>query len=156
MEITKSQIELYRIRGAKNGGWADISINEGYKSGRISISSGQGSWSYYWGACGESFKKFLCGLDISYTSMKFGCGNVFDQEATIKEWKQTVIKERRDEDIDAEKARELFDEIKSMESEDQEMMKVMVWNSGILSFFEGVPPMHTRIDPAFEWFWDNV
>lgn len=159
MQISKSQVEVYKIRGLKHGAWADITIDANGTTGRISIASDYGSWERYWGACGCSFKEFLCDLDIHYTAGKFGVGNSFDVTATIHEWKRHVFDDRRNEYIDAEKARELYDEINRIgdEAPGLEGVKYMLWNSDhLMNFFGGTPPIQTTIDRSFVRFWDEV
>lgn len=84
MKITKSKVEIYRLRD--NGRWADITIDENGNAGRISIASDWGSWQYFWGSCGCPFKEFLIGLksNIHYVADKMGADNYLDKEATIK------------------------------------------------------------------------
>lgn len=157
MEITRSTVEVYKIRTANT--WADITIDANGNTGRISISSDYGNWARYWGACGCPFKEFLCDLNISYTSGKFRCDTFFDLDATVEIWKKEVIDCRRSEGIDAEEARELFDEIIEIEEErpDLEGVKYMMWNTDkLLSFFESMPHIEMTIHPMFERFWDEL
>lgn len=157
MEITKSTVEVYKIRNAKNSAWADITIDGHEKSGRLSISSDYGDWAYYWSHCGSSFKDFLCNLDIGYVSGKFGTDRYFNFDATIKSWKRQVIDERRAEYLKPSEARELFDEIKEIEEESpgKEGLMHMVWNSTHLSSFSD-PHIETRIKPTFKIFWNEI
>ena len=161
MEVTisKHSVEVYKIRGAKLGGWADITIDANGKTGRISISSSHGDWAHYWGACGCGFKDFLCGLNIGYVAGKFGCASVFDFEETIKGWKQSVLEYRKTGSCSAEYARKVFNEIKGIENDQpsKEYLYCMLHNSeSLLDFFEGVPYFETIIDPAFVFFWNEI
>ena len=159
MEITKEKVEVYKIRGIEMGGWADITIDDNGKRGRISISSSHGDWAYYWHQCGTSFKDFLCGLDIGYISGKFGCSNHFNLNDTIESWKQSVIDERKQEYLSKDEARFLFNEIKEIEEmgPNKEGVKHMLWNTEkLLSFFESSPHLVTEISPSFRFFWDKI
>lgn len=158
-EVFKSTVELYKVRGVKNGGWADITIDAHNKTGRISISSSHGDWAYYWGACGCPFKEFLIGLDIHYTAGKFGEGHHLDLSATIKEWKREVLTYRRQEMIEEDFARDLWLEIEEIESEhpDMEGVKYMLWNTvHLLRWFDSSPNLVEDIAPSFYFFWENI
>ena len=159
MKITKSKAEIYRISGLQYGGWADITIDEGDKSGRLSISSDWGNWAYGWHSYGRSFKEFLCGLDIHYTAKKMGQANYFDFDATIKAWKREVIEAREGWAIDAKEARELYDQIKVMEFDGTslEEVKGTLWREEkLLDFFHSMPTIITDIEPAFKNFWERI
>ena len=116
--ITKSNIELYKFRKENGDEWADITIDENGTTGRISIASNWGSWQNYWDFCGRSFKEFLtklnCEYDCEYVANKFGVGRCFDLEKTINFYKNNIIEARRIDRIDENKARTLFDSIKSI------------------------------------------
>lgn len=159
MQISKSQVEVYKIRNAEHGAWADITIDAKGNTGRISISSDYGDWAYYWGSCGCPFKEFLCGLDLGYVSGKFRADNHFDLNATIQAWKEPVLEYRRKGYIDAEEARELFDEILKIDEEAPNMISIqhMVFNTEhLFRFFEGMPHLVTDIEPGFRIFWNNI
>lgn len=157
--VHKDTIEIYRIRGLKHGYWADISLDEAERAGRISISSSNGNWSYYWGACGESFKRFLIGLDIYYAAGKFRCGHVLDLPATINSWKRQLLSERREEYLDAEEARELYDEIDRITAHviSRSDLEYELFNSNsLMKFFDFNPDIATKVDTQFEIFWSHI
>ena len=89
--ITKRFIELYVIRHSSSSYWADISIDDNGSGGRLKISSDYGNWEYYWGACGTSLKEFIKNLDIGYAANKFGEGNYFLFDDTIKFYNFSIV-----------------------------------------------------------------
>lgn len=157
-DIKKSRIEVYYLRPeGHHCGWADISIDEGDKSGRISISSDYGNWAYYWGACGSSFKEFLCGLDIHYAAGKFGTGNHFDAEATLRATRMDILRARHQESIESEEARELWDFVYEIEDcRSSESFATLVYNSDLMKLYDCGPDIVTTIDPGFKRFWDTT
>lgn len=156
--IKKSSIEVYYIRPKGNScGWADISIDEGEKSGRLSISSDYGNWAYYWGACGSSFKEFLISLDISYVSGKFGTGNYFDFEETIRTIKKDIIDSRKNGYSDKEEARELWNSMSDLQNyTHKEGFIAACWNSPIMELYDTGPTIETQYEPGFKRFWETT
>jgi hypothetical protein len=69
--VSKSQVDAYNLQ-LPHGYQCQILIEEGDKSGRITIVSEFGTWSMYWGSCGGSFLTFLAGLDMEYFATKVG------------------------------------------------------------------------------------
>lgn len=157
MKVTKETIESYKIR-LDDHEWADIAIDKGVKSGRIQIASGWGSWERYWGSCGQPFIEFLIGLNINYAAGKFGCDRHFDLDSTVKLWKKEIIDARKDNNVDSEYARVLFNEVLRFESEqpNKSFAEHMMWTSELLEFFNHSPDFHTTISPAFLNFWKRI
>jgi hypothetical protein len=69
--VTKHSIDAYNLQ-LPHGYQCQILIEEGEKSGRITIVSEFGTWSNYWGSCNMPFLDFLTGLDIQYFATKVG------------------------------------------------------------------------------------
>ncbi len=155
--ITKTQVECYKIRYEKQDYWADITIDSGDNSGRLSISSDYGNWAYYWGSCGKSFKEFLISLNIHYCAGKFGCDRYFDSEATIKLYKRQILQERRIDCISQEEAREMFNEIKELDDCDDESYFIhkMFESHKLMRYYDGCPDIVKIISPSFKRFWDK-
>lgn len=151
--ITKSMVELYKIRFAKGGLWADITIDEYEKSGRISIASDFGSWEHFWGSCGEGFKKFLCGLDIHYAAGKFGEGRWFDHDATMAELKKAV-----EEHDDAEEKEAMVEELESLEdcTEVNSFCHLAYSADTLHKLWDTGPNIHTDVSPMFRRFWLEI
>lgn len=158
MNITKQQVTVYKMRGLEHGNWADFTIDEGEKAGRISISSDWGNWANYWGACGESFKKFLCSLDIYYFAGKVGESNWLDTEKTVKCWKKTILERRRENSIDENLARFAFDELKDAdENYSGSDFIYAVYNcDNLLKALEYDKNTQTDVSPSFRNFWEKA
>lgn len=157
--ITKSTVECYKIRHEKSFYWADITVDHNGGKGRISIASDFGSYQHYWGACGNSFKEFLCKIGIDYAADKFGADRWFDPELTIKSYKETVLDYRRTESIEAEQARKLFNEIKELEevgSSESEFCHVLQQQESLMKFFDWCPNLSKTISPQFRNFWKEI
>lgn len=156
--ITKANIEVYWIRPkGHNSGWADISIDEGETSGRVSIASDYGGWSYYWGACGSGFKQFLIDLDIDYAAGKFGEGSYFDVETTVRGIRKDILKERKEGYLEQEEARdlmELTDDLVDLRTADA--FASVVYRSNIMKLYDTGPDMSTKISPSFQRFWETT
>lgn len=150
--IEKTLIQKYKIRGKNT--WADIAIDYAPGKGLIQIASDYGNWSYYWGATGSSFKKFLSQIDIHYTAGKFGADGYFDHEATISLFKKYII----DGIYDAEKRRLMFRELEELkEQEQQDMFVHHCFNCRhIMELFDGCPEVVTTIKPGFKHFWEKL
>jgi hypothetical protein len=156
--IKKSSIEVYYIRPkGHHCGWADISIDEGEKSGRVSISSDYGNWAYYWGACGSGFKQFLIALDIHYAAGKFGSGSYFDHEATMKKIRTDILNARREDFLTKDKAREMWDSLTDLEDcNSKETFVTLCWYSPIMELYDTGPNIISTIEPGFRRFWETT
>ena len=155
--ITKTAIQSYKIRGAKHGAWADITVDEGVKSGRLSISSDYGDWQYYWGACGCSFKEFLTGVGKCYVAGKFRADNHLDMKSTAKRWREQILEYRYDESLNRQEARELWQQVKRMEDECgrmDDLLEAFHENQELLKFLDYDPSPNTTYDPSFDQFWE--
>lgn len=108
----KSTCERYDIRLKDSCGWAIITIDE--YGGLFNVQSDYGSYSYSWPNHGrKSFKHFILELiqDKSYFLGKVANENYYYQDETEKAWKEQIIQDRKDEELDKEQAREVWDEI---------------------------------------------
>lgn len=151
--ITKKTVECYQIRFSKGDKWADITIDEGDKCGRISIASDFGSWEHFWGSCGKGFKTFLAGLDIHYAAGKFGEGRWFDHEATMKELRQSVA----DHD-DAEEKEAMLEELEQLEdcTEVNSFCHLAYSADTLYKLWDTGPNIHTDVSPMFRRFWTEI
>lgn len=158
--IKKTTVECYKIRQERTiASWADITVDSpGEKCGRISIASDYGDWQYFWGAVGGSFKDFLCHIDKHYAAGKFGANRWFDQQATLKTMKKQIIEYRRDNDIDAEKARAMWNELNDLkEYDDAQVFAMRAFDSEHLSYlFDCGPDLSYDCTPGFNAFWEIV
>lgn len=157
--VEKSTVELYKIR-SNDFAWADITIDAHGRAGRISVASDYGNWQNYWGACGSDFKTFLSQISESYAATKFSAEERIDVDGTIKLWKELLISYRRDETLDAEKARSIYDEIEEVASEDRQGLLRAFDNTSDLSPFMydvcGAPELVHEPCPHFKRFWKEL
>ena len=149
--ITENQVTVYKIRrGNKTGSWADITLD----NGRISISSDYGSWAYYWGSPGSSFKAFLISLNIDYFAGKVGESNHFDHLATI-----TNLRKRIDEYAFGEenlKTSLLLEYKELINAHDENEFIAFMHRSENILTMEGYHPDVVRtISPSFQRFFDG-
>lgn len=116
--IRKSLVEKYLIH--KNGNWAEFFIDEAY--GTLTIRSSFGTYSYGWDSYGHDLKAFLLSIMdkedgyYGYILGKLSKGErefLFDE--TIKEMKSKILEERREDEINEEEAREMWDEIEGLD-----------------------------------------
>lgn len=157
--IKKSKVECYKVRHETGMFWADITVDvTSEKSGRIMIASDFGSWDYYWGDTGPTFKEFLTRVDRYYVSNKFGANRWFDLDSTLEGYKKRVLECRKDENISADEAREIYNEIKELEgcSGENEFVSMMWTLPKLMSFYDGTPDMVRTITPGFREFWESV
>lgn len=110
MKCKKTTCEKYSLRFNNGWDWANFMIDE---SGLMQCNSSFGNYSYQWGAFGESFKKFLCGIDSSYLLNKVSDNNYFDVNKYQKQAKKALIALRKENEITSEQARELYEFIEN-------------------------------------------
>ena len=161
MKISKKSVDVYRLRDLGDIGWADITIDSDENSGRITIASDWGNWQRYWGSCGMPFKDFLIGLrnNIHYMADKMNADNWFDFDATIVNYKETILRFRREEQFDAELLRKAYDELKAMKDElctDKQHFSVLFYNSQYLNEIFEHPETIESISPQFQNFWKKA
>ena len=160
--ISTTKTETYKIRwkGEGYGYWADITLDPNETGGRIQIASDFGNWQSYWGStgkCDNSFKRFLCRIDIEYTAGKFGCSRYFYKDATLDMWEQQY---NEDPFTDQEKHKEFQEEMNVMREEapsDNGGFFTFVYSNcpTIISYFER-PDTLTGIEPRFKSFWKHM
>jgi hypothetical protein len=154
--IEKTTVECYKIRHYR--GYADITVDSLGTKGRISISSDWGNYSYFWGACGCSFKQFLININIEYVADKFGADRWFDIESTIKFYKERVKESRSDGTISKEDAKDILFEINSLKecsNRDEFMISISDCNK-LMRFFDHCPEMINDISHQFKNFWKII
>ena len=115
---TKDTAVVYKFR-LKGFGWANISIREWPDGGAIDIQSDYGNYANTWYAIGSGpFRKFLCGVDMGYFFNKC-LGNAyleFDCEATIREIRKDIIRDRREGNIEHDAAREIWESLDDLDT----------------------------------------
>ena len=152
LTVTKSTVEVYKIR-SNEFAWADITIDASGNKGRISIASDYGSWQNYWGACGESFKQFLQGLNIDYAANKFGADRWFDLNGTIK-----YLEERIEDYATGDDNEGLLNELKDLKdtSGKEEFIHVIQNCDSIMEMEDHMPDLNYSIEPSFKRFWNEL
>lgn len=152
--VTKSLIECYKIKQNNNFGWANIVVDAMDETGRIQIASDYGSWQYYWGSCGYSFKKFLIKLDQHYAANKFGEANWFDLEKTVERLKKRI----KEYTSDKEERKSLMNEINDLEQSSckSEFEQKMWMCTKIMNMEDNCPEFSYSISPAFTMFWKEI
>lgn len=154
--ITKKVVECYQLRGVnQSSGWADITIDAAGSRGRVSISSDYGSYQNYWNSCGKPFKKFLLDLNMEYAADKFGADRHFDHAGTMEIYRLSVLERRRSEGISKEKARKVWDEIKSLNTcwYEEDFKSKLNECSNLLAYFDWCPEFSRGVTPRFKKFW---
>jgi len=158
--ITKSTVECYKIRHTKTFYWADITVDHNGGKGRISIASDFGDYQYYWGACGDSFKDFLCKIGIDYAASKFGADRWFDLEGTIRMYKSQILNDRRIDCIEEKQAREIFNAIKEIEENCGHSIDSFQYEAQqrdvFMRHWDYCPDVHYGISPQFRNFWKEI
>ena len=151
--IEKQVVECYKIRGEEFS-WADITIDAKHNTGRISIASDYGNWQNFWGACGCSFNEFLAGIDIHYAANKFGAGNWFDLEKTIKGLKERI----NDSSVGEKYKKEIFEELEELSNSSgkEEFIHIVQNCDKIMEFENHCPDMINSIEPGFKRFWEEI
>jgi hypothetical protein len=151
--VTKKSIELYSFRHPSGMFWADITIDAGEKTGRISIASDFGNYSNYWGSAGCNFKQFLGQISMDYAADKFDADRWFHHQATIDLYRLYA------KEVEDKTTRDLiFREIKNLENYNQkEPFLVELMNSNnLVRLFDGCPEIEYTIKPQFKRLWNEV
>lgn len=157
MKLTKSTAEVYLFNEMPRFVWAKFTVEDLGGRGRISIASDYGNWQYGWPACGNSFKAFLCSLNIGYVAGKFGAAQWFDHERSVKQVKQDLLSARRDW-LSKEDAREMWKTVEDLEDAGNETaFGTTIYNSDkLFQLYDGAEmPILTSIDPCFRRFWEE-
>ncbi len=159
--IEKSNAEYYKIRHLSGCYWADITIVASGESGRIQIASDFGDWQNFWSHCGMSFKKFLLKVDMDYVARKFGAKNYFDADFNIDQLKKEVINMRRNENLSATAARDIWDEIKSdlvdeCSNNADHYINIIHQTEHIVHLYYDGYDVHKTYDPGFLQFWQKI
>lgn len=154
--VTKSQVECYKFRAVDAAYWADVTIDTtpGAKHGRINIASDFGTWSYYWGACGSSFKEFLMGLDKHYVAKNFGADRFFDAKATKETYRrqiETCCFGREETTATELEVNDLYETPHIAEFTEQVRK-----SPRIMAMYDGMPDTCYRLEPGFDNFWEHI
>lgn len=153
MKITSKLIECYYLRDGME--YADISLDVGDNSGRVSVASSFCSFENYWGACGEPLKKFIQDIDIHYAAKKFGQSNWFDLDSTLSEIEQITKEESLWASSDLiESWNEELDSLKNSSCREEFVQLISSECPNLMKLLDYQPSINTSIDPAFLSFWN--
>jgi hypothetical protein len=160
-QVSKSTVECYKIRSTNGGfAWADITIDANERGGRIQIASDYGNWSNYWGAAGSDFKDFLKRISHDYAASKFGAERWIDVKATVAMYKRDLLEQRREERLEQEEARQIYDEIDDLKMESHSTLVQAIQHSAyVLDFINSVydmPELCYEDNPHFLHFWNEL
>ncbi|MGI4864174.1 MAG: hypothetical protein ACRYFZ_09655 [Janthinobacterium lividum] len=158
--VTKSTVELYKIRHASGCYWADITIDADGGKGRISIASDYGNWQNYWGAAGPDFKAFLASINQGYAATKFGAEPQIDVDKSLKEFRRMVADYRKDRTIDKEEARDIRAELDELRDESHQTIAQAIQHTDKLYAFlyrhAGEVDFTYEDNPHFARFWKEL
>jgi hypothetical protein len=122
MEIVKSSIESYSINPGHSG-WGIINVDSG--TGALTITSDWGDYSYRWHVVAigdDTLKEFLIRINSGYLGDKL-LGHdlyIFDSDEAQKDIKKDICNYRREQSIEADEAREFYDEVGTLYGSDEE------------------------------------
>jgi len=112
-----------------------------------------------WPAVSGGFREFLVNHtdEVTYLADKLGMNNYLDVSATLRLWRNDVLRSRRLGSIDGNKARKLLNEIQGLAGEGPYSLEHEVQYCQNLWQWYDYRPLVTRvIDPAFQSFFDGV
>lgn len=116
-QITGFRTLTYTVRA--EGEWATIFISlDKRKTGfQFSVTSSYIDGGHYWSSPGEDWRSFLKDLDMEYFGGKILRGSCyqFDPDKTILTAKQSVLEWRREGTLSQEEARNMWDELESLD-----------------------------------------
>lgn len=151
--VTKTTVELYRFRHPSGMYWADITIDSGEKSGRISIASDFGTYSNYWSHAGQAFKEFLGEIAIDYAADKFGADRWFDHAETLLRFSEYANESSKEDLRDL-----IMEEIRNLQEHTQKESFIveLMHSPGLMRLFDGCPELEYSITPQFKRLWKEV
>ena len=126
------------------------------RKGKITIECYGESWSSYWGGMGDrTIAEFFVSCDDHYLAKNLSDirSNVPDCEALDSWLKNTIIKSRRENDIEPDKARELWDDVELFCSNDKDWLHGLE-NQRLCSEIIGDNwwySLPTKLNPEYEY-----
>lgn len=125
--------------------------------GRVVIFGYGAVWTCEWrkfGRAGVELETWLHDCDVDYVARKMRAADWFDAKATAREARALVRRDRRDGNLDAEEARELFDAADRLCNSFEAGQWFMDWmrqTTSLDSWDEN--PIVYSIDPEFRRLW---
>jgi hypothetical protein len=116
MKVEQSQVTKLKITDVESLDSLHVFVEDiGERAGKVTMETSSESWSAYWGGCGTKgvVKFFLrCNNDYLVNCFERGIRSEIDDYDKLNEWfKSSIIEQRKDNDLDKEPARELWDEV---------------------------------------------
>lgn len=116
MKVERHKIESIRIGGIKNLDPITVYLHDiAPRQGKITIECYGQSWSAYWGGMGDcNIAAFFCGCDNGYLIGNLAGGiqsHVMDYDNLDQHLCRKVLERRRSEELTADHARELWDDL---------------------------------------------
>jgi hypothetical protein len=161
VKVTTETAKVYKLRGDEGSGWstwAVIIIRSWKGGGSIDVQSDYGNYAYIWASIGErDIRSFLMNIGYDYFMSKAhpSRGYVTDWDKTAEEIKRLILEARR-EGMDADKARQVFDDLASIDHDDG-----FFWNAreypalGRFLSDHDHPTMRAR-DAQCNGFWERI
>ena len=128
MQIEANQVTKVKITGVENYDSISVVLDDiAPRQGRIFIEHGGDSWSSYWGGMGSgSIAEFFssCCNDYLIRNLSTRLRDTVDNCDNLDTWfKEEVIKMRKDKDISADKARDLWDDVETWCENSEEWLR---------------------------------
>lgn len=155
------------LHGALEGGearsWGErhiITLNEA--TGHFTCEGGYGTFSYFWPSPNrgkESLHAFLYDLEFDYFMGKASkqAYRIADHDATVRDLKKEICRDRRDGWLDKGKARELWNELRDADEGNTEEMVRRLYEDGAWSERLDCSDPSVMIDhPGMRRFWREV
>ncbi|HFC9206772.1 TPA: hypothetical protein ACF0PM_002231 [Clostridium perfringens] len=111
VSFSKKLVEQYELRNGWE--WAFITIDS--DRGIFQAHTSFGEFGYSWPNHGrETFKHFLIELDYDYLLNKISSETEVNGNKTKENWIKAILQDRKQKDLTAEEARELYDAVQDI------------------------------------------
>lgn len=163
IKISKTISECYKVENLDSRVFADIYLEFGDSSVKITINADYGTFSYFWGSTGKNPKEFLKRIDFYYTMEKFVGSSLYepDFEKRLEAIKKTLFEKRKSNEISKKVAKNIYDEInfifENYNSEDiivEKILQIKNFNK----IYEDIVymPFDRKVKNKFKYFWDEI
>lgn len=157
--VTKSQVDLYNIRGL-HGAWANIVVIPRGDYVELIIDSDFGAFAYAYFCHGGNYKQFLISCDFDYLMRKFRGKDykIPDPSKYEKEIKDAIIESRQGEQLTKDEAREAWNDMLNTEHDRGDLFFAELYDhklfEKVFGDHEGLPSAK-KVDPQCQSFWDK-
>lgn len=153
--------DVYQVR--TDGEWGTFVLRHGQRQDargtaywcELIAATSFGTVSHHWSSMGQPAAKFLPRLERDYALGKlWGSGDrVFDADATLRYIKQEITKQRRAGEIDAEEARERWDNLPEYLDNEHELAQLADDCDWLWQGLSEGDYVQQKINPQAEGFW---